>query len=155
MSTNSNKQSMILCKSQEQLRDASAIIRKHLSDINFIRDEMEVPSDGEEGLDVEALMDEYLEAAIMSSPSGSGLSQLSSPLQVGWRSGDSDTDASPDVDEAQTAIMKLSGWLLSLSMEESNGSGSSLEVSDCSTSEKRDEEYDADISSNCDHSNSE
>merc|ERR1719360_12896 len=92
---------MMLCRTQEQLRDASAIIRKHWSDIDFIRDEMEVPSDGEEGLDVEALMDEYLEAVIMSSPSGSGLSQLSSPLQVGWRSEASDTDASPKLQEAQ------------------------------------------------------
>ena len=91
MNTIRHKQSedpMILCKSQEQLRDASAIIRKHRSDIDFIRDEMEVPSDGEVGLDVEALMDEYLEAVIMSSPDGSYslLSQLSSPLQLGWRS---------------------------------------------------------------------
>ena len=89
MNTIRHKQSedpMILCKSQEQLRDASAIIRKHRSDIDFIRDEMEVPSDGEVGLDVEALMDEYLEAVIMSSPGGSVLSQLSSPLQLGWRS---------------------------------------------------------------------
>lgn len=100
-------------------------------------------------------MDEYLEAVIMSSPGGSGLSQLSSPLQVGWRSEAGDTDASPNVEEAQTATTKLSGWLLSLSIEESNGSGSSLEVSDYSTSEQRDEEYDADISSNCDHSHSE
>ena len=158
MNMNTKKRSedpIILCQSQEQLRDASSIIRKHWSDIDFIRDEMEVPSDGEEGLDVEALMDEYLEAVIMSSPSGSGLSQLSSPLQVGWRSEASDTDASPKLQEAQAATMKLSGWLLSLSIEESNGSESSLEVSDCSTSEQRDEDYDADISSNCDHSNTE
>ena len=47
--------------------------------------------------------------------------------------------------------MKLSGWLLSLSIEESNDRGISL--SDCSTSELRDEDYDADVSSNCDHSN--
>ena len=154
MNTNRHKQSedpMILCKSQEQLRDASAIIRKHRSDIDFIRDEMEVPSDGEERLDMEALMDEYLEAVIMSSPGGSGLSQLSSPLQLGWRSEASDTEASPKLQEAQTATMKLSGWLLSLSIEESNDSGSSL--SDCSTSELRDEDYDADVSSNCDHNN--
>ena len=144
---------MILCKSQEQLRDASAIIRKHRSDIDFIRDEMEVPSDGEVGLDMEALMDEYLEAVIMSSPGGSVLSQLSSPLQLGWRSEASDTEASPKLQEAQAATMKLSGWLLSLSIEESNDSGSSLEVSDCSTSDQRDEDYDADVSSNCDHSN--
>ena len=144
---------MILCKIQEQLRDASAIIRKHRSDIDFIRDEMEVPSDGEVGLDVEALMDEYLEAVIMSSPGGSVLSQLSSPLQLGWRSEASDTEASPKLQEAQAATMKLSGWLLSLSIEESNDSGSSLEVSDCSTSDQRDEDYDADVSSNCDHSN--
>ena len=156
MNTNRHKQSedpMILCKSQEQLRDASAIIRKHRSDIDFIRDEMEVPSDGEVGLDVEALMDEYLEAVIMSSPGGSVLSQLSSPLQLGWRSEASDTEASPKLQEAQAATMKLSGWLLSLSIEESNDSGSSLEVSDCSTSDQRDEDYDADVSSNCDHSN--
>ena len=156
MNTIRHKQSedpMILCKSQEQLRDASAIIRKHRSDIDFIRDEMEVPSDGEVGLDVEALMDEYLEAVIMSSPGGSVLSQLSSPLQLGWRSEASDTEASPKLQEAQAATMKLSGWLLSLSIEESNDSGSSLEVSDCSTSDQRDEDYDADVSSNCDHSN--
>ena len=152
---------MITCRSQEQLRDASAIIKKHLSDIALIRDErMEVNSEGEdgrtspsllEGLDMEALMDEYLEAVIMSSPSGSGLSQMSSPLQVEWRSEASGTDTSPRLEEAEASLRTLSGWLLRLGIDESNSSDSSLEVSDCRISERRDEEYDADISSNCDN----
>ena len=150
----SSEDPMITCRSQEQLRDASAIIKKHLSDIALIRDErMEVNSEGEDGPTSTSLLDmaAALEALIMSSPSGSGLSQMSSPLQVGWRSEASGTDASPRLEEARATLRTLSGWLLRLSIEESNSSDSSLEVSDCRISERRDEEYDADISSNCDN----
>ena len=150
----SSEDPMITCRSQEQLRDASAIIKKHLSDIALIRDErMEVNSEGEDGPTSTSLLDmaAALEALIMSSPSGSGLSQMSSPLQVGWRSEASDPDASPRLEEARATLRTLSGWLLRLSIDESNSSDSSLEVSDCHISERRDEEYDADISSNCDN----
>ena len=117
---------MISCQSREQLRDASNIIRKISSEIAFIRDEgMAVTI---QGLDIEALEEEYLMDVIMSSPSGSGLSEISSPLQLGWRSGASDASPTPTT----------SGW--------------SLEDSASSNIEQEDEGYDADISSNCEDS---
>ena len=105
---------------------------------------MEVNTEGEDGLDMEALVDEYLEAVIMTSPGGGSLSQLSSPLQIGWRSEVSDSESE------EMLSRRLSGWLLSLSLEKSKSSGSSLEVSVSSSIEQKDEDYDADISSNCD-----
>ena len=123
---------VISCQSLEQLRDASSIIRKCASDIAFIQDEgMAVTI---QGLDAEALVEEDLMDLIMSSPSGSGLSEISSPLQLGWRSEASDIDASP--------TPTTSGWSLD------------LEDSVSSNIEQEDEGYDADISSNCDHSTS-
>ena len=145
---------VISCQSREKLRDASYIIRKYASEIAFIRDEgMAVTI---QGLDAEALVEEYLMDvimsspsesglseisslsslmdAIMSSPSESGLSEISSPLQLGWRSVDSDIDAS------QTPTpTPITSWL-------------SLEDSASSNTEQVDEGYDADISSNYDHS---
>ena len=145
---------VISCQSLEQLRDASSIIRKYSSDIAFIRDEgMAVTI---QGLDIEALEEEYLMDVIrtspggsglsaisslsslmdtiMSSPSGSGLSEISSPLQLGWRSEVSDIDSSPT-----PTPTPITSWL-------------SLEDSARSNTEQEDRGYDADISSNCDHS---
>ena len=129
---NPSESPVISCQSREQLRDASSIIRKYASDVAFIRDEgMAVTV---QGLDAEALVEEYLMDIIMSSPSGSGLSEISSPLQLGWRSEASDIDASP-------TLTPITSWL-------------SLEDSAIASSNTRqeDEGYDADISSNCDHS---
>ena len=155
-----SQKTVITCQSREQLRDASSIIRKIASDIAFIREvEITVTT---QGLDAEA---EDILDIITFSPSGSGLSEvsslmdlmrfspsgsglgevssimdflrlspssgLSSPLQLGWRSEAS--DASPT----------------------STTSGRSLEDSASSNIEQEDEGYDADISSNCDHSASE
>ena len=123
---------VISCQSREKLRDASYIIRKYASEIAFIRDEgMAVTI---QGLDAEALVEEYLMDVIMSSPSESGLSEISSPLQLGWRSVDSDIDASPT-----PTPTPITSWL-------------SLEDSASSNTEQEDEGYDADISSNYDHS---
>ena len=123
---------VISCQSREKLRDASYIIRKYASEIAFIRDEgMAVTV---QGLDAEALVEEYLMDIIMSSPSGSGLSEISSPLQLGWRSEASDIDASP-------TLTPITSWL-------------SLEDSASSNTQQEDEGYDADISSNCDHGDS-
>ena len=123
---------VISCQSREKLRDASYIIRKYASEIAFIRDEgMAVTV---QGLDAEALVEEYLMDIIMSSPSGSGLSEISSPLQLGWRSEASDMDASP-------TLTPITSWL-------------SLEDSASSNTQQEDEGYDADISSNCDHGDS-
>ena len=139
---NTKKQSQkteITCQSREQLRDASSIIRKIASDIAFIREvEMAVTT---QGLDAEALEDiitispgvsglSEVSSLIRFSPS-SGLSGLSSPLQLGWRSEASDASPTPTT------------------------SGLSLEDSASSNIEQEDEGYDADISSNCDHSASE
>ena len=129
---NPSESPVISCQSREQLRDASSIIRKYASDVAFIRDEgMAVTV---QGLDAEALVEEYLMDIIMSSPSGSGLSEISSPLQLGWRLEASDIDASP-------TLTPITSWL-------------SLEDSAIASSNTRqeDEGYDADISSNCDHS---
>ena len=174
-----------MCRSQEKLRDASSDIRKHLSDIAFIRDgRRDNTIEGEEGLDLdmEALMGQYLEPLDISSPnvsdlsqftsawvremwrSGSeaeisGLSGLSSPLQVVWRS-DSETEASPAQNEAQTQSPEanLSRLLLRMSFQDSKSNDSQddssitsdLEVSYSSKKElgDADEGYDADISSN-------
>ena len=144
------------CQSREKLRDASSIIRKIASDIAFIREvEITVTT---QGLDAEALEDiitispggsglgevSSLMDLMRFSPSGSGLGEdsslirfspsgsgLSSPLQLGWRSEASDASPTPTT----------SGW--------------SLEDSASSNIEQEDEGYDADISSNCDHSASE
>ena len=127
---NPSESPVISCQSREQLRDASSIIRKYASDVAFIRDEgMAVTV---QGLDAEALVEEYLMDIIMSSPSGSGLSEISSPLQLGWRSEASDIDASP-------TLTPITSWL-------------SLEDSASSNTQQEDEGYDADISSNYDHS---
>ena len=160
MNTNTKKPSespVISCQSREQLRDASNIIRKISSEIAFIRDEgMAVII---QGLDIEALEEEYLMDVIrtspggsglsaisslsslsslmdtiMSSPSGSGLSEISSPLQLGWRSEVSDIDSSPT-----PTPTPITSWL-------------SLEDSARSNTDQEDRGYDADISSNCDHS---
>ena len=129
---NPSESPVISCQSREQLRDASSIIRKYASDVAFIRDEgMAVTV---QGLDAEALVEEYLMDIIMSSPSGSGLSEISSPLQLGWRSEASDIDASP-------TLTPITSWL-------------SLEDSASSNTQQEDEGYDADISSNCDHGDS-
>ena len=154
---NTKKQSQkteITCQSREQLRDASSIIRKIASDIAFIR-EVEITVTNQR-LDAEALEEEDIIDLITFSPSGSGLGEvnslnslsslfdlitfsssgsrlsgLSSPLQLGWRSEASDASPTPTT----------SGW--------------SLEDSASSNIEQVDEGYDADISSNCDHSASE
>ena len=140
-----------MCRSQEKLRDASSDIRKHLSDIAFIRDgRRDNTIEGEEGLDLdmEALMGQYLEALDISSPNGSDLSQftsawvremwrsgseaeisglsgLCSPLQVVWRS-DSETEASPAQNEAQTQSPEgnLSQLLLRMSFQDSKSNDS-------------------------------
>ena len=134
---NPSESPVISCQSREQLRDASSIIRKYASDVAFIRDEgMAVTI---QGLDAEALVEEYLMNIIMSSPSGSGLSEISSPLQLGWRLEASDIDASL----ASPTPTPSTTWL-------------SLEDSAIASSNTRqeDEGYDADISSNCDHGDS-
>ena len=184
-SKNPSPSPVTLCRSQEKLRDASSDIRKHLSDIAFIRDgRRDNTIEGEEGLDLdmEALMGQYLEPLDISSPnvsdlsqftsawvremwrSGSeaeisGLSGLSSPLQVVWRS-DSETEASPAQNEAQTQSPEgnLSQLLLRMSFQDSKSNDSQddtsitsdLEVSYSSKKELGDAEegYDADISSN-------
>ena len=135
MNTNTKKPSespVISCQSREQLRDASNIIRKISSEIAFIRDEgMAVII---QGLDIEALEEEYLMDVIRTSPGGSGLSEISSPLQLGWRSEVSDIDASHT-----PTPTPITSWL-------------SLEDSARSNTDQEDRGYDADISSNCDHS---
>ena len=167
-----------MCHSQEKLRDASSDIRKHLSDIAFIRDgRRDNTIEGDEGLDldVEALMSQYLEALNLSSPNGSDLSQfssaqlwemwrsgseaeisgLSSPLQVVWRS-DSEAEASPA--QTQSPVGNLSRVLLRMSFQDSKSNDSQDDSSitsdlEVSYSSKKglgdaDEGYDADISSN-------
>ena len=179
-SKNPSPSPVTLCHSQEKLRDASSDIRKHLSDIAFIRDgRRDNTIEGEEGpdLDMEALM----EVLNLSSPNGrdlsqfssaqlwemwrsgseaeiSGLSGLSSPLQVVWRS-DSEAEASPAQNEAQTQspVGNLS-LLLRMSFQDSKSNDSQDDSSitsdlEVSYSSKKglgdaDEGYDADISSN-------
>ena len=180
-SKNPSPSPVTICRSQEKLRDASSVIRKHLSDIAFIRDgRRDNTIEGEEGpdLDMEALM----EVLNLSSPNGrdlsqfssaqlwemwrsgseaeiSGLSGLSSPLQVVWRS-DSEAEASPAQNEAQTQSPEgnLSQLLLRMSFQDSKSNDSqddtsitsAFEVSYSSKKELGDAEegYDADISSN-------
>ena len=163
-----------LCRSQEKLRDASSDIRKHLSDIAFIRDgRRDNTIEGEEGLDLD--MEALMEVLNLSSPNGRDLSQfssaqlwemwrsgseaeisgLSSPLQVVWRS-DSEAEASPA--QTQSPVGNLSRVLLRMSFQDSKSNDSQddssitsdLEVSYSSKKElgDADEGYDADISSN-------
>ena len=152
-SKNPSPSPVTLCRSQEKLRDASSDIRKHLSDIAFIRDgRRDNTIEGEEGLDLdmEALMSQYLEALNISSPNGSDLSQFSSaqlwemwrsgseaeisglsglssrsPPQVVWRS-DSEAEASPAQNEAQTQSPEgnLSQLLLRMSFQDSKSNDS-------------------------------
>ena len=173
-SKNPSPSPVTICRSQEKLRDASSVIRKHLSDIAFIRDgRRDNTIEGEEGLDLD--MEALMEVLNLSSPNGRDLGQfssaqlwemwrsgseaeisgLSSPLQVVWRS-DSEAEASPA--QTQSPVGNLSRVLLRMSFQDSKSNDSQDDSSitsdlEVSYSSKKglgdaDEGYDADISSN-------